>query len=92
MSSVAVRRTSPTAGPEYAGAKAAVIGLTRSAALYLAPRGFTVNCVAPGVTRTTRTAKRLDALPTRVAEGILADIPLGRWGQPADVNRSAFMC
>lgn len=85
VSSLAGRRTSVTAGPDYASAKAAVIGLTRSAALTLAPNGVTVNCVAPGVTRTARIAARLDALPPGEAEGVLAGIPVGRWGQPEDV-------
>lgn len=85
VSSVAGRRTSPTAGTDYATAKAAVIGLTRSAALGLAPHGVTVNCVAPGVTRSARIAARLDALPPQESARILADIPVGRWGQPDDV-------
>ena len=85
VSSVAGRRTSPTAGPDYVSAKAAVIGLTRSAALTLARHGITVNCVAPGVTRTARIAARLDAMAPGEVEGILAGIPVGRWGQPDDV-------
>lgn len=85
VSSVAGRQTSPTAGPEYASAKAAVIGLTRSTALDLAPRGVTVNCVAPGVTRTPRIADRLDALHRDESADILAGIPVGRWGRPEDI-------
>mgnify|MGYP003588161006 CR=1 FL=1 len=85
VSSVAGRRTSPTAGPEYASAKAAVIGLTRSAALELAPQGVTVNCVAPGVTRTRRIAERLDALRADESADVLAGIPVGRWGRPEDI-------
>ena len=85
VSSVAGRQTSPTAGPEYASAKAAVIGLTRSAALELAPQGVTVNCVAPGVTRTRRIAERLDALRADESADVLAGIPVGRWGRPEDI-------
>jgi 3-oxoacyl-[acyl-carrier protein] reductase len=62
----------------YAAAKAGVVGLTRSAAKEMASRGITVNAVAPGFIATDMT-KDLDA------EGILAAIPLGRFGNPEQV-------
>ncbi|EAQ69571.1 beta-ketoacyl-(acyl-carrier-protein) reductase (KR) [Synechococcus sp. RS9909] len=62
----------------YAAAKAGVVGLTRSAAKEMASRGITVNAVAPGFIATDMT-KDLDA------EGILAAIPLGRFGNPDQV-------
>jgi 3-oxoacyl-[acyl-carrier protein] reductase len=62
----------------YAAAKAGVVGLTRSAAKEMASRGITVNAVAPGFITTDMT-KDLDA------EGILAAIPLGRFGNPEQV-------
>jgi 3-oxoacyl-[acyl-carrier protein] reductase len=62
----------------YAAAKAGVVGLTRSAAKEMASRGITVNAVAPGFIATDMT-KDLNA------EGILAAIPLGRFGNPEQV-------
>lgn len=62
----------------YAAAKAGVIGFTRSSARELASRGITVNAVAPGFIATDMT-KDLQA------EGLLAAIPLGRYGEAEEV-------
>jgi len=65
----------------YVAAKAGLIGLTKTAALELAPRGVTVNAVAPGFIETDMTA----GLPEKVKEAMMARIPLGRPGKPEDV-------
>jgi 3-oxoacyl-[acyl-carrier protein] reductase len=65
----------------YAASKAGLIGLTKSTAKELAPRGITVNAVAPGFIDTQMTA----VLPEKVKEALLAQIPLGRLGLPQDV-------
>jgi len=65
----------------YAAAKAGVIGFTKSMAKELAPRGITVNAVAPGYIATDMTA----GLPDRVKEELFKGIPLGRPGTPEDV-------
>jgi len=62
----------------YSAAKAGLIGLTRSSAAEFASRGITVNAVAPGFIESDMTAE-LNKEP------ILAAIPLGRMGQPAEV-------
>ena len=62
----------------YAAAKAGVIGFTRSSAKELASRGITVNAVALGFIATDMT-KDLQA------EALLAAIPLGRYGEVAEV-------
>ena len=65
----------------YAAAKAAIAGLTRSLAREIGSRAITVNCVAPGFIDTDMTR----ALPEAQREQLLAQIPLGRLGRPEDV-------
>lgn len=65
----------------YAASKAGLIGLTKSVARELAPRGVTVNAVAPGFVRTDMTA----ALPEQVVERYEGQIPLGRLADPSEV-------
>lgn len=65
----------------YVASKAGLIGLTKTAARELAPRGITVNAVAPGFIDTPMTA----GLSEKVKEAMLAQVPLGRIGQPEDV-------
>jgi 3-oxoacyl-[acyl-carrier protein] reductase len=65
----------------YAASKAGLIGLTRTWARELGPKGITANCVAPGFIDTDMT--RALAEQQRVA--LLAHIPLGRLGQPEDI-------
>jgi 3-oxoacyl-[acyl-carrier protein] reductase len=66
----------------YAAAKAAIVGLTKSAAKELAKRQITVNAVAPlaatAMTETVRTNPKL-------AEKTLARIPMGRFAEPDEV-------
>jgi 3-oxoacyl-[acyl-carrier protein] reductase len=65
----------------YGTTKAAIIGLTRSAAKELAPKGIRVNAVAPGLIRTDL----LKDLPEAKLNEAIAGIKMGRAGQPADV-------
>ncbi|MDP6804389.1 MAG: 3-oxoacyl-[acyl-carrier-protein] reductase [Rhodospirillales bacterium] len=65
----------------YAAAKAGLVGMTKSLAHEVASRGITVNCVAPGYIETAMTADLTDDQRTR----LLAAVPLGRVGTPADV-------
>ncbi|MDB9493511.1 3-oxoacyl-[acyl-carrier-protein] reductase [Spirulina major CS-329] len=62
----------------YSAAKAGVIGFTKTVAKELAPRGVTVNAVAPGFIATDMT-HGLDS------DEILKFIPLGRYGQPDEI-------
>jgi 3-oxoacyl-[acyl-carrier protein] reductase len=72
----------------YAAAKAALIGLTKSLAQEVGSRNITVNCVAPGFIDTDMTK----ALPDAAREALLAKIPLGRLGSPEDVAHAvAFL-
>jgi 3-oxoacyl-[acyl-carrier protein] reductase len=65
----------------YAASKAGVIGLTKAVAKELAPRGITANVVAPGYIETDMTA----ALNDQAKAMMVAQVPLGRAGTPADV-------
>lgn len=65
----------------YAASKAGMIGFTKSLAKEFAPRGIRANCIAPGYIET----KMTEALPSKVKEGIVASVPLGRIGQPEDI-------
>ena len=72
----------------YSAAKAGVIGLTKTAARELAPRGIRVNAVAPGFTLTDMT----ETIPEDVKNGMLHTIPLGRFGQAEEIAKAvAFL-
>jgi 3-oxoacyl-[acyl-carrier protein] reductase len=73
----------------YSASKAGVMGLTKTAALELAPRGVRVNAVAPGFIETDMTS----SIPEKRAEIMRSMIPLGRAGQPEDVaDVVAYLC
>ena len=72
----------------YAASKAGLIGLTKSAAKELAPRGITCNAIAPGFIQSDMTEK----LSENVKELYMSNIPLKRFGTPEDVgNVVAFL-
>ncbi len=72
----------PWAGmPAYSAAKAAVISLTHSLAMELAPY-VRVNALAPGLIETPRTSK--NRRPEQL-EQLLSNVPLGRMGRPEEV-------
>ncbi len=73
----------------YAASKAALIGLTRSAAVDLGPSNVNVNAVAPGFVKTELLAK----LPREVLERAEHESVLGRVAEPEDVARViVFLC
>ena len=65
----------------YAASKAGLIGLTKSTARELAPRGITANCIAPGYVATDMT----NELGDEVQESLNEKIPLGRIGQVENI-------
>jgi 3-oxoacyl-[acyl-carrier protein] reductase len=73
----------------YSSSKAAVIALTKVAARELAARSITVNAIAPGFIKTEMTRH----LPDAAVAQILANLPLGRFGDIEDIVHAAlFLC
>jgi 3-oxoacyl-[acyl-carrier protein] reductase len=69
----------------YAAAKAALIGMTKSLATETASRGITINCIAPGMITTAMTDKLSDEQRGRIA----AAIPMGHFGKSDDIAAAA---
>ena len=65
----------------YVAAKAGVVGMTKTWARELGPKGITVNAVAPGFIETDMVA----AVPEKVLEMFREKTPLRRLGTPADI-------
>ena len=70
----------------YAAAKAAMIGFTKSLALETAKKGITVNAVAPGFVKTAMTGQ----IPKDVMDKIVETIPIGRMAEPWEVARAVL--
>ena len=72
----------------YSTTKAALIGLTRSLAMELAPSHIRVNCVAPGVINTDM----VQVLGQETLADLAQETPLGRLGTPEDIAQAvAFL-
>lgn len=65
----------------YCASKAGLIGMSKALAFEAASRGITVNCIAPGFIETPMTHD----LPEAVKNKMLANIPNGVYGKPADI-------
>ncbi|MBQ8578885.1 MAG: 3-oxoacyl-[Clostridia bacterium] len=71
----------------YSASKAGLIGMTKSVAKELAPRGITCNAIAPGFVSTDMTEKFAED------ESVLSAIPLRRMGKPEEVGAlAAYLC
>jgi 2-dehydro-3-deoxy-D-gluconate 5-dehydrogenase len=72
--------------PSYSAAKGAIVQLTKSMAIELAPYNIQVNAIAPGWIETDMTAP---VLTMPLNDEILARTPAGRWGQPQELAGTA---
>ena len=70
----------------YSAAKAGVVGLTKAAAKELAHLGVRVNAIQPGLIRSAMT----EAMPQRIWDAKLAEVPMGRAGEPSEVASVAL--
>jgi 3-oxoacyl-[acyl-carrier protein] reductase len=70
----------------YSAAKAGMIGLTKASAKELAYLGVRVNAIQPGLIRTAMT----EAMPQKAWDAKMAEIPMGRAGEPAEVAKVAL--
>jgi 3-oxoacyl-[acyl-carrier protein] reductase len=88
VSSVAGKRGDFIGNAHYTAAKAGIIGLTKSLALYAAPFGINVNAIAPGLVATVLT----DEMSSEMKATTIARIPAGRLGRPEEIARAtAFL-
>ncbi len=75
--------------PAYSGAKAAISNFTQWLAVHFSKEGIRVNAIAPGFFSTKQNAALLfneDGTPTARTEKILAATPMGRFGEPKELN------
>jgi 3-oxoacyl-[acyl-carrier protein] reductase len=73
----------------YSASKAGIIGFTKALARELGSRGVRANVVAPGYISTRLTTE----LPENLQNAMLANTPLGRFGEPEDVAGAVrFLC
>jgi 2-dehydro-3-deoxy-D-gluconate 5-dehydrogenase len=72
--------------PSYSAAKGAIIQLTKSMAIELAPHNIQVNAIAPGWIETEMTAP-VKTMPLN--DEILARTPAGRWGRAEEIAGTA---
>ncbi|MGK2867817.1 MAG: 3-oxoacyl-ACP reductase FabG [Mycobacterium sp.] len=70
----------------YSAAKAGIVGLTKAAAKEVAHLGVRVNAIQPGLIRSAMT----EAMPQRIWDQKLAEIPMARAGEPAEVASVAL--
>jgi 3-oxoacyl-[acyl-carrier protein] reductase len=84
ISSVVGTTGNPGQG-NYAASKAGMVGMMKSVAAEYAKRNVTANCIAPGIIASAM----IDKLNEKQRENILARVPAGRLGTPADVAAAA---
>ena len=70
----------------YSAAKAGIVGMTKAAAKELAHLGVRVNAIAPGLIRSAMT----EAMPQRIWDSKVAEVPMGRAGEPSEVASVAL--
>ncbi|MGV0853271.1 3-oxoacyl-ACP reductase FabG [Mycolicibacterium phlei] len=70
----------------YSAAKAGIVGMTKAASKELAYLGVRVNAIQPGLIRSAMT----EAMPKKAWDEKLAEVPMGRAGEPEEVAKVAL--
>jgi 3-oxoacyl-[acyl-carrier protein] reductase len=70
----------------YSAAKAGIVGLTKAAAKEVAHLGVRINAIQPGLVRSAMT----EAMPQNIWDAKLAEVPMGRAGEPSEVASVAL--
>ncbi|OHU96427.1 3-oxoacyl-ACP reductase FabG [Mycobacterium talmoniae] len=70
----------------YSAAKAGIVGMTKAASKELAYLGVRVNAIQPGLIRSAMT----EAMPQRIWDSKVAEVPMGRAGEPEEVAKVAL--
>ena len=65
----------------YSAAKAGIVGMTKAAAKEVAHLGVRINAIQPGLIRSAMT----EAMPQRIWDAKLAEVPMGRAGEPDEI-------
>ena len=86
--SIAAHKPSPGFGV-YSAANMGMISMTRTLAVELAPKGITVNCIAPGIIVTEMLVETMNISEQEAVENFGPVIPLGRTGRPEDCAAAA---
>jgi len=76
--------------PSYSAAKGAIVQLTKSMSIELAPHGIQVNAIAPGWVETDMTAPIRTEELEAMNDEIISRTPAGRWGQPEEMAGPAI--
>jgi len=76
--------------PSYSAAKGAIVQLTKSMAIELAPHGIQVNAIAPGWIETDMTAPVRSEELKAMNDEIVSRTPAGRWGLPEELAGPAI--
>jgi NAD(P)-dependent dehydrogenase (short-subunit alcohol dehydrogenase family) len=91
MASMAARRGGPHTSVHYAAAKGAVVSMTLGVAREFAASGIRCLSISPGPIRTP--FQEAAATSPEIIERFLADIPMGRFGEPEEIGELVlFMC
>jgi NAD(P)-dependent dehydrogenase (short-subunit alcohol dehydrogenase family) len=69
--------------PAYTASKAGIMGYTKTLAKEVARKGITVNCISLGY---FEGGGLLETVPEKIAQEILAAIPIGRWGKAEEIS------